>query len=191
MIWSLWHWHGAPRKLLGCLWAYNQKSAGWTARERAGRAGHRSSIIFLIYLILNQNSVVNTTPAALWAWPSCQTVAMPMPASAASPSVSLAWSLPLVSEPLGVSLCHPKGSRAAWLLVWLTHGVGANYIGSRGSQRVATGTCHRRLRGEFTDGQAISIKPSSPPILLWITVLNPLNYLNSISVGILEASCSD
>lgn len=118
-------------------------------------------------------------------------VAMPMPASATSPSVSLAWSLPLVSEPLGVSLCHPKGSRAAWLLVWLTHGVGANYIGSRGSQRVATGTCHRRLRGEFTDGQAISIKPSSPPILLWITVLNPLNYLNSISVGILEASCSD
>lgn len=75
--------------------------------------------------------------------------------------------------------------------VLLTNKVNTNDINSFRSEWMTTGTCHRRLHGEFTDGQAISIKLSSPPILLWITALTPLNYLNSISLRIFEASCSD
>lgn len=75
--------------------------------------------------------------------------------------------------------------------VLLTNKVNPNDINSFRSERMTSGTCHRRLHGEFTDGQAISIKLSSPPILLWITALKPLNYLNSISLRIFEASCSD
>lgn len=69
--------------------------------------------------------------------------------------------------------------------------VNTNDISPFRSEGMTRGTCHRRMHGEFTDGQAISIKLSSPPILLWITALKPLNYLNSISLRIFEASCSD
>lgn len=75
--------------------------------------------------------------------------------------------------------------------VLLTNKVNPNDINSFRSEWMTSGTCHRRLHGEFTDGQAISIKLSFPPILLWITALKPLNYLNSISLRIFEASCSD
>ena len=75
--------------------------------------------------------------------------------------------------------------------VLLTNKVIANDINSFRSEWMTTRARHRRLHGEFTDGQAFSIKLSSPPTLLSITALKPLNYLNSISLRIFEASCSD